>query len=62
MNSCFCLALLKILGALVSGDEEFDVLNIEDLPFPLSYADSAAVINITHSQKISFIAKGDLYE
>ena len=53
MNSCFCFSLLKIFGALVSGYEEFYVLNIEDLPFPLSYADSAAVINITHSQKIS---------
>ena len=53
MNSCFCFSLLKIFGTLVSGYEEFDVLRIEDVPFPTSYADNAAVINITHSQKIS---------
>ena len=52
-SSLSCLFLFFVFVAIVTGNDEFDVLTIEDVPFPSSNADNAAAIKIVHNQKIS---------
>ena len=52
MKSLFCILVFLLFTAYVLGNDEFDVLRIADVPFPY-YSDFAAVINATHTQKIS---------
>ena len=53
-SSLFCASVFFLSTALVSGSNEFDVLSIADVPFPVSpFSDFAAVINATHDQAIS---------
>ena len=51
-SSLFCVSVFLLSTALVSGNNELDVLRIADVPFPTS-SDFGAVINATRQQQIS---------